>query len=239
MRNRETKGFPHYRSRVRTPDGEGTHEGRWWIGVAAGMVLGLGAVVGVQASTDDASAQSGFTVTAEQLRINQRISQAAVRRSNEALDLLDPVRKSGTTDTAPGWGTTQIGDDAITRTKLDTTLREGQPRWAVVAATTGALVRGKNAVSSAKLATPGLYTVTFDRDVSACALQATIGDGGTTVTPTGADQRVAQRHRPEGRDGADRPTRTGAGPPTPCPSTWRCSASADSLQRSREDVRVR
>ncbi len=159
--------------------------GRWWIGVAAGMVLGLGAVVVVQASTGEASAQSGFTVSAEQLRINQRISQAAVRRSNEALNLLDPVRKSGSTDTAPGWGTTQIADNAVTRTKLDSTLREGQPRWAVVAATTGALVRGKNAVSSEKLVTPGLYAVTFDRDLSACALLATIGDGGTTVTPTG------------------------------------------------------
>ena len=67
--------------------------GRWWIGVAAGMVLGLGAVVAVQAWTGEASAQSGFTVSAEQLRINQRISQAAVNRSNEALNLLDPVRK--------------------------------------------------------------------------------------------------------------------------------------------------
>lgn len=176
--------------------------GRWWIGVAAGMVLGLGAVVAVQASTGEASAQSGFTVSAEQLRINQRISQAAVNRSNEALNLLDPVRKSGPTDTAPGWGTTQIADNAVTRTKLDSTLREGQPRWAVVAATTGNLVRGKNAVSAAKLADPGLYTVTFDRDISACAMEATIGDGGTDPAPLGeisvwrsaTDPKVATVH---------------------------------------------
>ena len=159
--------------------------GRWWIGVAAGMVLGLGAVVAVQASTGEASAQGGFTVSPEQLRINQRISQAAVNRSNEALNLLDPVRKSGPTDTAPGWATTQIADNAITRTKLDSTLREGQPRWAVVAATTGNLVRGRNAVSAAKLAALGLYTVTFDRDLSACAMEATIGDGGTDPAPLG------------------------------------------------------
>ena len=171
--------------------------GRWWIGVAAGMVLGLGAVIAVQASTGEASAQSGFTVSAEQLRINQRISQAAVNRSNEALNLLDPVRKSGPTDTAPGWGTTQIADNAVTRTKLDSTLREGQPRWAVVAATTGNLVRGKNAVSSAKLVDPGLYTVTFDRDISACAMEATIGDGGT------------DRGDPRARSAC------GAAPPTP------------------------
>ena len=54
-----------------------------------------------------------------------------------------------------------------------------------MAATTGDLVRGKNAVSSAKLADPGLYTVTFDRDISACAMEATIGDGGTTPAPPG------------------------------------------------------
>jgi hypothetical protein len=149
------------------------------------MVLGLGVVVAVEASTDEASAQSGFRVSAEQLRINQRISQAAVRRSNESLNLLDPVRDTGANDTAPGWGTTQIADNAVTRTKLDSTLREGQPRWAVVAATTGNLVRGRGAVSATKLVDPGLYSVTFDRDLSACALLATIGDGGTTVTPTG------------------------------------------------------
>ena len=58
--------------------------GRWWIGVAAGVALGLGTVVAVQAATDEASAQSGFTVSREQLRTNQRISIAAVKRVNEA-----------------------------------------------------------------------------------------------------------------------------------------------------------
>ena len=58
--------------------------GRWWVGVAAGVALGLGAVVAADVATDEASAQSRFVVSAEQLRINQRISQAAVRRVNEA-----------------------------------------------------------------------------------------------------------------------------------------------------------
>jgi hypothetical protein len=57
--------------------------GRWWVGIAAGVALGLGAVVALEASTDDASAQGRFRVSAEQLRINQRISQAAVRRVNQ------------------------------------------------------------------------------------------------------------------------------------------------------------
>ena len=130
-------------------------------------------------------------MTPAQLQINQRISQAAVRRSNESLDLLDPIRKSGPQDDAPGWGTTNIRDGAVTGAKLDTAVREAQPRWAVVAATTGALTRSKGATTAAKLADPGLYTVTFDRDVSACALQATIGDGGTTPPPLAVGEQIA------------------------------------------------
>jgi hypothetical protein len=160
--------------------------GRWWVGIAAGLALGLAGVVLGEAMTDEASAQGKFTVSAEQLRINQRISQAAVRRSNESLNLLDPVRKSGATDTAPGWGTTAIADKAVTSAKLADPVREGQPRWAVVAATTGGLTRAKGATTSEKLATVGFYTVTFDRDVSACAYQATVAAGDTAVTPVGA-----------------------------------------------------
>ncbi len=161
----------------------------WWVGVAAGAVVGLGGVIVSEQATTDAEAAS-FSVTPAQLQINQRISQAAVRRSNESLDLLDPIRKSGAQDDAPGWGTAQIRDGAVTSAKLDAAVREAQPRWAVVAATTGALTRGKGATTSAKLADPGLYTVTFDRDVSACSLQATIGDGGTTPLTTGGEVGV-------------------------------------------------
>lgn len=162
----------------------------WWVGVTAGMVLGLGGVIVSEQATTDAEA-AAISVTPAQLQINQRISQAAVRRSNESLDLLDPIRKSGASDDAPGWGTTQIRDGAVTSAKLDTAVREGQPRWAVVAATTGALTRAKGASASAKLADPGIYSVTFDRDVSQCSLQATIGDGGTTVPPLQDAEQVA------------------------------------------------
>jgi hypothetical protein len=58
--------------------------GRWWVGVTAGVALGLGAVVAVEAATQEASAQSGFTLSAEQLRTNQRIAIAAVKRVNQA-----------------------------------------------------------------------------------------------------------------------------------------------------------
>jgi hypothetical protein len=157
---------------------------RWWIGVTAGAVVGIAGIAVAEGMQGQADA-SPISVTPTQLLINQRISQAAVRRSNESLQLLDPVRKSGPSDTAPGWGTAQIADGAVTAAKLDSTVREGQSRWAVVEATTGKLTRAKGASSAAKLADPGLYSVTFDRDVSACSYQATIGDGGTTPVTTG------------------------------------------------------
>jgi hypothetical protein len=58
--------------------------GRWWVGVAAGVALGLGAVVALEASTDAASAQGRVTLSVQQLKINQRISQGAVKRVTEA-----------------------------------------------------------------------------------------------------------------------------------------------------------
>jgi len=58
--------------------------GRWWIGVSTGVALGLAGVVAVEASTDQAGAQRPVAVSAQQLKINQRISQAAVKRSNRA-----------------------------------------------------------------------------------------------------------------------------------------------------------
>lgn len=157
----------------------------WWVGATVGMAVGLAGVAIADQATQPAEAAT-FQVTPAQLQINQRISQAAVRRSNEALNLLDPVRKSGARDDAPGWGTAQIRDGAVTAAKLDTAARERLPRWAVVAATSGALVRGQGATSSAKTTDPGIYTVTWDRDVSACSIQTTQGDGGTTPVTTPA-----------------------------------------------------
>lgn len=103
-------------------------------GVAVGIALGVAAVAGVDAATEPADAQSGFTVTPEQLQINQRISSAAVKRSNRSLNYLAPIRTSGT-DAADdgsngvkplanvpgaglGWTTTQIANAAITSAKL-------------------------------------------------------------------------------------------------------------------------
>jgi hypothetical protein len=164
--------------------------GRWWIGVAAGMALGLGTIVAVDASTDQASAQaSNFTVSAEQLRINQRISQAAVRRSNESLNLLDPIRDrdgNGPNDTAPGWGTAQIANGAVTQAKLAAEVTNKQPLWAVVNPD-GTLARGSGATASGRAAgfAAGVYAVTFNRNVTGCAYVATIGSATSTPPPLG------------------------------------------------------
>ena len=164
--------------------------GRWWIGVAAGMALGLGTIVAVDASTDEALAQSSsFRVSAEQLRINQRISQAAVRRSNESLNLLDPVRDrdgAGNNDTAPGWGTAQIATGAVTQAKLAAEVTNKQPLWAVVNPD-GTLARGSGATASARAAgfAAGVYAITFNRNVAGCAYVATIGAPSTTPPTLG------------------------------------------------------
>ncbi len=171
-----------------------------WIGVAAGLTLGVAGVVAADQASQPASAQSGFSVSAEQLKINQRISQAAVRRSNEGLTLLDPVRKSGASDDAPGWATAQIRDSAVTAAKVAdgavTTAKLGAGAvsndklahpvyWAVVNAD-GTLARGNGATASAKVtADPGAYKVTFAADISSCAYTATVGGPGTTTPPIG------------------------------------------------------
>ena len=48
------------------------------VGLACGAALGIGSIVAVDAATESADAQERFTVSAAQLQINQRISQAAV-----------------------------------------------------------------------------------------------------------------------------------------------------------------
>jgi len=68
---------------------------RLWIGVACGVALGLGVVALVDAGGQSASAAS-FTVTPQQLQINQNISSAAVRRSNRSLNYLAPIRTAQT-----------------------------------------------------------------------------------------------------------------------------------------------
>ena len=142
--------------------------GRAWLGVACGVAMGIGCVAALDAA-DRADAQaSKVEVTAEQLLINQRISQAAVRRSNRALDILRPLTApSPTPGDTNGWRTREIRDGAITERKLSPALRDEAALFASVAAT-GSLTAGRGVTGSQQLS-QGEYVVTFERSVAACA----------------------------------------------------------------------
>jgi hypothetical protein len=153
---------------------------RLWIGVACGVALGLGAVVAVDAGTTPAGAQSGFTVSAEQLKINQNISSAAVKRSNRSLNYLAPIRTTQTDN----------ADDGSNGVKALNSIPGSGQGWAV-----GQLARGQkqywaNVSPAGSLTassgpasgtgaftasrTPGGgaagdYTVDFKTNVSACS----------------------------------------------------------------------
>lgn len=160
--------------------------GRWAAAIAAGVVAGIGGAVLLDAATGPAGAQDAFTVTPAQLKVNQRISAAAVRRSNQALNYLAPVRTAQTdaADTGSngvrngnggGWGTAQIADGAITPAKLSDGLRAGQTRWIVkVNNDMGVPVTRASAsgITMTRLAT-GTYLSDFGSDIRACNWTAT------------------------------------------------------------------
>lgn len=167
--------------------------------VASAAVLGTAAVL----VSTGVSAQP-VAVTAEQLLINQRISQAAVRRSNSALNYLAPVRtpqsdaantgKQGVTPlnkvpgAGQGWPTTAIANNAITQSKIaDKAVDNPQlahPIWTAVvnANATVAHTNANATVARVSGQAAGVYTVTFPANVSACtfstALQGAAGDAG-------------------------------------------------------------
>ena len=188
---------------------------RWWIGVAAGVALGLGAVAAVDAGTDNASAQAGFRASPEQLRINQRISQAAVRRSNQALDLLDPItRQPKIPNKVLGWRTQDLRDGVITSAKiangsvaeadLSAALAGRLTAWANVGAT-GTLSRSSGGITSSRTA-EGTYRVDLNRDLGQCAWTATevvasageIGRIGAGIDPADSERLVVFTTDPAG-----------------------------------------
>ena len=170
---------------------------------------------------------------------------AAVRRSNEALGLLAPVRGTG----AAGWtaaqiadgavGAPEVADGAVGTAKLapgavdESRLAAGPlaryPLSAVVGVD-GALVAGRGAVASTQVMNPGVYRVTFDRDVSRCAFSvqrlATAGETSALRPRAGdrpprGDSRQRRRRREPGlrrhgrlltRAGGRRPRRPGRYP---------------------------
>ena len=176
--------------------------------LACGVALGVAGVAAVDVADQRADAQTAkFEVTPAQLQINQRISQAAVRRSNEGLNLLGPVRPKGSTDEKPispfpastrgkGWPTLALGDKAVTSAKVAdagittpkladdavTNSKMAHPTYQAVITADGTFVRG-TASSSSRTADPGRYQVIFPVDVSACAMVAQQGGPSTTLGP--------------------------------------------------------
>jgi hypothetical protein len=153
---------------------------RLWIGVACGVALGLATVAAVDLSTQTASAQGGFTVSAEQLKINQNISSAAVKRSNRSLNYLAPIRTTQTDN----------ADDGSDGVKALSSIPGSGQGWTV-----GQLARGQKqlwanvngagaltgssgptsgtAAFTATRAGVGNYVVDFKTNVSACSWSAT------------------------------------------------------------------
>jgi hypothetical protein len=77
----------------------------WWVAVPLGIALGLALALAIDSAAAPASAQagrSGVTLSAEQLRINQKISQAAVKRANRANSRLDRLPTAATAGAGPG-----------------------------------------------------------------------------------------------------------------------------------------
>ncbi len=170
---------------------------------AAGAALALGALWASGQITSPAGAQdppsaggNPVTLSVAQLRINQRISQAAVRRSNESLELLDPIRPLTNQPTKIlGWKTANLADGAVTgpkiaddavtgpkvadgsigETDLTTDIQNRMPMWATVNGA-GALQRQRGATAATRFGT-GRYRVTFGRAVNECSFTGTINAG--------------------------------------------------------------
>lgn len=149
--------------------------------VASAAVLGTAAIL---VASGTAATETG-TTQSQQLLTNQRISQAAVKRSNSALNYLAPIRTSqsdanntGANGVTPlskvtgaglGWGTAQIANQAVTPAKLS------NPSYFAVISQAGAVERATSGttVTAAKSGT-STYTVTFPTNVSQCAPVANV-----------------------------------------------------------------
>jgi hypothetical protein len=136
-------------------------------GTAVAVMVAL-AAGGVTALAQDGKDGSDIQVSESQLRINQRIASAAVKRSNEALSLLSPLTASSPRPGATnGWRTRDVRDGAITKSKLSSALRDETALFASVSAT-GGLTASRGVTGSQQIA-QGEYAVAFERTVTSCA----------------------------------------------------------------------
>ena len=171
--------------------------------IASVAVLGAAAVL---VGSGTAASENANTIN-QQLMINQRISQAAVKRSNSSLNYLAPIRTTATdaantgaqgvtplskvTGAGQGWTTAQIANQAITTAKIAngavTHTQMANPAYfayvlfggTVSSSTTGTTVTVARSGTST-------YTVTFPSNVSACAPQVSVQTFSDPATTAGS-----------------------------------------------------
>jgi hypothetical protein len=182
----------------------------------ATLSVGLGLALAMDRAAAPARAQSSeVDVTRTQLMINQRISQAAVRRANAAIERLDalaatpgppgPQGPAGPAGVIGPGSVTTAGLAKEVKDKLPLTYfapvqRDGdlQPEELPVP---GSFPAASGVVASAR-ATDGAYLVAFQRQVWDCARFATLVDAepgmiAATGGPTAA-QIVVKTFAPDG-----------------------------------------
>ncbi len=165
------------------------------------------AVIGTAAALMVSGASAGISTT-QQLVINQKISQAAVLRSNQSLNYLAPIRttttdavntgKAGVTRLSSvvgsglGWTTAQIANGAVTTAKIAsgavTNAKLANPIYVAQTTAAGAISTLTPGVT-AVLSSPGVNILTFTVPVgvAACTFAATIAGatpGFVTVSPS-------------------------------------------------------
>ena len=104
----------------------------WWLAVPIGVALGLALAVGLDRAAEPAGAQSGrsgVTLSAEQLRINQRIGQQGVKRANRANTRLDRLPAAATGPAGPAGPTGPQGPGA---TRLAYSAAQGSPAQTIL-----------------------------------------------------------------------------------------------------------
>jgi hypothetical protein len=135
---------------------------RWWIGVTAGVALGLGSVVAVDVATQPAVAQGG-TVTFAKLRQVQKVSVAALKRTNADHKKLNRVAAQlplwAVSSGAPGSNLIR-GDGAV----LAQRLTDGNYRVRFVRDVSQCTWSGVPATEGASL--PDAFTVRISMDLT-------------------------------------------------------------------------
>ena len=135
---------------------------RWWIGVTAGVALGLGSVAAVDVATQPASAASG-TVTVAQFQQVKKVSVAAVKRTNTDHKKLNRVAAQlplwAVSSGAPGSNLLR-GDGAV----LAQRLTEGNYRVRFVRDVSACTWNGVPATDGASL--PDAFSVRIALDIT-------------------------------------------------------------------------